>query len=92
MVEAIRQILTTHSEAKILACTPSNSATDHLCQKIVDAVSLTVYRFYSLSFPVKKMLHLAGVRYLLLSVVTLNRFPDNDSIRNVFDFESEVKI
>ncbi|XP_041654672.1 putative helicase mov-10-B.1 [Cheilinus undulatus] len=50
LVKAIQQIVVTKPLCNILVCAPSNSATDHLCEKIVEAVSekSEVYRFYSL--------------------------------------------
>ncbi|XP_051280100.1 putative helicase mov-10-B.1 isoform X1 [Dicentrarchus labrax] len=58
LVEAINQIVKTQASCNILACAPSNSATDHLCEKILEGNLgnwLEVYRLYSLSTPVKNI-------------------------------------
>ncbi|XP_054464663.1 putative helicase mov-10-B.2 [Anoplopoma fimbria] len=52
LVEAIKQIVKTQPSCNILACAPSNSATDHLCEKMLEENIDNVYRFYALSFPV----------------------------------------
>ncbi|XP_037547977.1 putative helicase mov-10-B.1 [Nematolebias whitei] len=56
LVQAIRQSLETHG-CNILVCAPSNSATDHLCGKILEEKLGTdkVFRLYPLSFPVRKI-------------------------------------
>uniref|UniRef100_A0A3Q3G0C8 RNA helicase n=1 Tax=Kryptolebias marmoratus TaxID=37003 RepID=A0A3Q3G0C8_KRYMA len=53
LVQAMKQILKIHV-CHILVCAPSNSATDHLCEKILEGKVGTdkVYRLYPLSFPV----------------------------------------
>ncbi|XP_059188712.1 putative helicase mov-10-B.2 [Centropristis striata] len=57
LVEAINQIMKTHPESHILACAPSNNATDHLCEKILERKlgKKIVYRLYALSYPVKNI-------------------------------------
>ncbi|XP_033943961.1 putative helicase mov-10-B.1 isoform X1 [Pseudochaenichthys georgianus] len=54
LVEAIKQIVTRQPCCHILACAPSNSAADHLCEKIRAGSIPTsmVYRLYALSYPV----------------------------------------
>uniref|UniRef100_A0A4W6DR79 RNA helicase n=1 Tax=Lates calcarifer TaxID=8187 RepID=A0A4W6DR79_LATCA len=50
LVEAIKQIEKTQASCHILACAPSNSAADLLCQKILDHVDdRKVYRMYASS-------------------------------------------
>uniref|UniRef100_A0A3Q3EYN8 RNA helicase n=1 Tax=Labrus bergylta TaxID=56723 RepID=A0A3Q3EYN8_9LABR len=51
LVKAIMQIVKTKpAECNILVCAPSNSATDHLCEKILEVTPkrCTVYRLYAL--------------------------------------------
>lgn len=57
LVEAIKQIIKTQDSCNILACAPSNSATDHLCEKILEEQisKHLVYRLYALSFPVRNI-------------------------------------
>uniref|UniRef100_A0A665U5F6 RNA helicase n=1 Tax=Echeneis naucrates TaxID=173247 RepID=A0A665U5F6_ECHNA len=51
MVEAIKQIEKTQGSCRILACAPSNSAADLLCQKIMEHMDKRkVYRMYAKSF------------------------------------------
>ncbi|XP_010764999.1 putative helicase mov-10-B.1 [Notothenia coriiceps] len=54
LVEAIKQIVKRQPCCHILACAPSNSAADHLCEKIRAGSIPTsmVYRLYALSYPV----------------------------------------
>eukprot|EP00064_Thunnus_orientalis_P003812 superscaffoldBa00000326_g3823 len=50
LVEAIKQIEKTQTSCHILACAPSNSAADLLCEKILDHVDKhKVYRMYASS-------------------------------------------
>lgn len=50
LVEAIKQIEKTEADVHILACAPSNSATDLLCKRILDHVdSHKVHRMYATS-------------------------------------------
>ncbi|NWT59640.1 SDE3 helicase, partial [Erythrocercus mccallii] len=50
MVEAIQQVWTCFKDARILACAPSNSATDLLCQRIIkDIAPRNVYRLIASS-------------------------------------------
>ncbi|XP_008334715.1 putative helicase mov-10-B.1 [Cynoglossus semilaevis] len=50
LVEAIKQIEKTQTSCRILACAPSNSAADLLCDKILDHVDQRkVYRMYASS-------------------------------------------
>ncbi|NXY76275.1 SDE3 helicase, partial [Glareola pratincola] len=45
MVEAIKQVWTCFKDARILACAPSNSATDLLCQRLIkDIAPRYIYR------------------------------------------------
>ncbi|XP_070766761.1 putative helicase mov-10-B.1 [Enoplosus armatus] len=55
LVEAIKQIMETQASCNILACAPSNSATDHLCEKILEGKmgKRKVYRLYALSCRVR---------------------------------------
>lgn len=57
LVEAIKQIVNTHSSCNILACAPSNSAADHLCEKMLEKAidEKKVYRFYALSCTVRNI-------------------------------------
>lgn len=57
LVEAIKQIVRTQPSSYILACTPSNSATDHLCEKLLEEKidNCNVYRMYSTSWPEKRI-------------------------------------
>lgn len=57
LVEAIKQIIKSQDSCNILACAPSNSATDHLCEKILEGQisKHLVYRLYALSFPVRSI-------------------------------------
>ncbi|XP_033181193.1 putative helicase mov-10-B.1 [Mastacembelus armatus] len=57
LVEAIKQIVKTQASCTILACAPSNNATDHLCAKILEAKisKHMVYRLYALSCPVRNI-------------------------------------
>ncbi|XP_041800816.1 putative helicase mov-10-B.1 [Chelmon rostratus] len=59
LVKAIEQIVMTQTSYKILACANSNSATDHLCQKILERITdrHEVYRLYALSCPVTSIPH-----------------------------------
>ncbi|XP_069562717.1 putative helicase mov-10-B.2 [Brachyistius frenatus] len=69
LVEAIKRIVKTQSACNVLVCAPSNSATDHLCEKILEGKidSNKVYRFYALNFPV------ANIPQNLKSCCNLNR-------------------
>lgn len=50
LVEAIKQIEKSQPSCHILACAPSNSAADLLCEKILDHVDkCKVYRMYATS-------------------------------------------
>ncbi|NXC08563.1 SDE3 helicase, partial [Orthonyx spaldingii] len=50
MVEAIKQVWTCLKDARILACAPSNSATDLLCQRLIkDIAPQNVYRLIASS-------------------------------------------
>ncbi|NXU99432.1 SDE3 helicase, partial [Cettia cetti] len=50
MVEAIKQVWTCFKDAHILACAPSNSATDLLCQRLInDIAPRNVYRLIASS-------------------------------------------
>ncbi|NXM45339.1 SDE3 helicase, partial [Gymnorhina tibicen] len=50
MVEAIKQVWTCFKDARILACAPSNSATDLLCQGLIkDIAPQNVYRLIASS-------------------------------------------
>ncbi|NWZ41063.1 SDE3 helicase, partial [Brachypodius atriceps] len=50
MVEAIKQVWTCFKDARILACAPSNSATDLLCQCLIkDIAPQNVYRLIACS-------------------------------------------
>ncbi|XP_076845743.1 putative helicase mov-10-B.2 [Brachyhypopomus gauderio] len=50
MVEAIKQVVKLIPGARVLACAPSNSATDQLCQRILQHVDpREVYRLYASS-------------------------------------------
>ncbi|XP_030640613.1 putative helicase mov-10-B.2 [Chanos chanos] len=50
VVEAIKQVEKSQASAHILACAPSNSATDQLCEKILQHVDQNkVYRLYASS-------------------------------------------
>ncbi|GAA6222732.1 putative helicase mov-10-B.1 [Lates japonicus] len=57
LVEAIKQIIKTQDSCTILACAPSNSATDHLCEKILEGRigKCKLYRLYAQSCPVKNI-------------------------------------
>ncbi|XP_077947383.1 putative helicase mov-10-B.2 [Gasterosteus aculeatus] len=57
LVEAIKRIVKTRPSCNILACAPSNSATDNLCEKILqDKIAKpSVYRLYALSCSVTKI-------------------------------------
>ncbi|XP_044065668.1 putative helicase mov-10-B.1 [Siniperca chuatsi] len=57
LVEAIKQIMKTQASCNILACAPSNSATDLLCEKILQGKmnKRKVYRLYALSWPVRNI-------------------------------------
>ncbi|XP_034552700.1 putative helicase mov-10-B.1 [Notolabrus celidotus] len=60
LVEAIKQIVMTKASCKILVCAPSNSATDHLCEKICEKIfegeegECKIYRLYALSYKADK--------------------------------------
>ncbi|XP_014907512.1 putative helicase mov-10-B.1 isoform X3 [Poecilia latipinna] len=56
LVEVIKQIVSTQ-DSKILVCAPSNSATDYLCEKILEEniVPHKVFRLYSISYKVEKI-------------------------------------
>ncbi|KAM3617817.1 uncharacterized protein V6R79_011507 [Siganus canaliculatus] len=56
LVEAIKWIVRTQASCHILACAPSNSAADHLCEKLLVKQIGQVYRLYSLSYPIKHVL------------------------------------
>ncbi|KAG9352845.1 hypothetical protein JZ751_017421 [Albula glossodonta] len=48
LVEAIKQVHKTHPSAHILACAPSNSASDLLCERVQEHVGLhQLYRLYA---------------------------------------------
>ncbi|NWI78978.1 SDE3 helicase, partial [Dryoscopus gambensis] len=50
MVEAIKQVWTCFKDARILACAPSNSATDLLCQSLIkDIAPQNIYRLIASS-------------------------------------------
>ncbi|NXK07737.1 SDE3 helicase, partial [Herpetotheres cachinnans] len=50
MVEAIKQVWTCFKDAQILACTPSNSAADLLCQRLIkDIAPRYIYRLIASS-------------------------------------------
>ncbi|NXE06609.1 SDE3 helicase, partial [Lophotis ruficrista] len=50
LVEAIKQVWTCFKDARILACAPSNSATDLLCQRLIkDIAPRDVYRLIASS-------------------------------------------
>ncbi|XP_029361308.1 putative helicase mov-10-B.2 [Echeneis naucrates] len=53
LVEAVRQIVKTHPSCTILVCVPSNSAADHICEKILEGpIDIhKFYRFYALHHP-----------------------------------------
>ncbi|XP_047426420.1 putative helicase mov-10-B.1 [Mugil cephalus] len=57
LVESIKQIVKSQSLYKILACAPSNSATNHLCEKILEGNigCESVYRLYALNCPLRKI-------------------------------------
>ncbi|XP_040908395.1 putative helicase mov-10-B.1 [Toxotes jaculatrix] len=57
LVEAIKQIVKTQASCTILACAPSNSATDHLCKKILEGKigKSKLFRLYALSWPVQNI-------------------------------------
>ncbi|XP_071332381.1 putative helicase mov-10-B.1 isoform X2 [Trachinotus anak] len=57
LVEAIKQLIKTQPSCTILACAPSNSATDHLCEKILEGTidNHKLYRLYALHYPVGKI-------------------------------------
>ena len=56
MVEAIKQIEKTQKLCHILACAPSNSASDLLCKKILEHVEeRKVYRMYASSWDARKI-------------------------------------
>uniref|UniRef100_A0A3B4WP45 RNA helicase n=1 Tax=Seriola lalandi dorsalis TaxID=1841481 RepID=A0A3B4WP45_SERLL len=57
LVEAIRQIVKTQPSSTILACAPSNSATDHLCEKILAGKidNHKLYRLYAVHCSVKNI-------------------------------------
>lgn len=57
LLEAIKLIVKTQASCNILACAPSNSATDHLCEKILESnISKgRVFRLYALTFPVRNI-------------------------------------
>ena len=56
MVEAIKQIEKTQTMCRILACAPSNSASDLLCEKILEHVDeRKVYRMYASSWDAKRI-------------------------------------
>nr|XP_046252029.1 putative helicase mov-10-B.1 isoform X1 [Scatophagus argus] len=55
LVEAIKQIVKTQNSCHILACAPSNSAADHLCEKILEKKIRGVFRLYAFSFPVRNI-------------------------------------
>lgn len=47
VVEAIRQVLLTQAQAKVLACAPSNSAADLIASQLRDLGTDTLFRFYA---------------------------------------------
>ncbi|KAF7966507.1 hypothetical protein HWV62_21353 [Athelia sp. TMB] len=47
MVEAIRQLYLTNSNARILACAPSNSAADLIASRLKDLGPAVLFRFYA---------------------------------------------
>ncbi|NWI55977.1 SDE3 helicase, partial [Calyptomena viridis] len=50
VVEAIKQVWTNFKDARILACAPSNSATDLLCQRLIpDIAPRNIYRLIAIS-------------------------------------------
>lgn len=56
LVETIKQIVRTKPSCVILACAPSNSAADHLCEKIQRMMSNGIfYRYYATHFSVKNI-------------------------------------
>ncbi|XP_044207560.1 putative helicase mov-10-B.1 isoform X1 [Thunnus albacares] len=57
LVEAIKQIMKTQMSCNILACAPSNSATDHLCEKILSGNigKRKLYRLYALNCSVRNI-------------------------------------
>ena len=46
-VEAIKQVLLSQPQAKVLACAPSNSAADLLALRLMDLGTETLFRFYA---------------------------------------------
>ncbi|XP_021175631.2 putative helicase mov-10-B.1 [Fundulus heteroclitus] len=56
LVEVIKQIVKTQ-DVNILVCAPTNSTTDHICEKILEEniVPDEVFRLYSLSYKVEKV-------------------------------------
>jgi helicase MOV-10 len=50
-VEAIRQVLVHHPEARILACAPSNSAADLIVSRLTALGNDVLFRFYAPSRP-----------------------------------------
>ncbi|XP_037629487.1 putative helicase mov-10-B.2 [Sebastes umbrosus] len=55
LVEAIKQIVKTQPSLNILVCAPSNGATDHLCEKILEGKIGNVQRLYALNSPVRNI-------------------------------------
>ena len=56
MVESIKQIEKTQTSCHILACAPSNSASDLLCKKILEHINeRKVYRMYASSWDPKRI-------------------------------------
>ncbi|NXM78836.1 SDE3 helicase, partial [Serilophus lunatus] len=56
VVEAIKQVWTNFKEARILACAPSNSAADLLCQRLItDIAPRNVYRLIASSRSFKEV-------------------------------------
>ncbi|XP_062419323.1 putative helicase mov-10-B.1, partial [Pungitius pungitius] len=55
LVEAIKRIVKTQPSCNILACAPSNSAADNLCERILQEKIDDVYRLYALSCRVREI-------------------------------------
>ena len=62
LLEAIKQIMRTQESSNILVCAPFNSATDILCEKLLESMTdmkmkKEVYRLYAWGFPVSRIPH-----------------------------------
>lgn len=70
LVEAIKRIVEMQPSCNILVCTPSNSATDHLFEKILEGKigEHEAYRLFALSCPVRNIPQNIKVRILFIRI------------------------